>query len=326
MNSSEDFLFSKVGQRKVSPFIGQELLYDYMTEQLDPERKKAVEEHIKENRDVQNEIKKIRNGIDYVLQLSETQVSEALLEKAKQPTTYLQIILQKIRFDDWPPVARMGLEACLVAFGITAFAVIIPWNNLINIKWGSPQVVLSEIDKQLAKKPQAETEVGAKEQISFPDEGSGRETAKTTATTLKVVDNSTPPEKPKEEIPVKQTSPPEKSKEIAAKAATAVAPAKEAKVAGFLYRGAIKMTNPKAVAPKIVEKISALGARKAGNVELGWSKGTGAYYHFTMPESKYEEMLEIFKAYGQLKIQKEKHERLMPDGIIRLIIEAEEKR
>lgn len=306
MNSSDDEdFFSKVGQRKISSFIGQELLYDYMTDQLDPERKKAVEEFIKEKPEAQIEIKKIQNGIQYLSLLAETQVSEALRKKINQPTSYFQVLLQKIHFDDWPPPARMGLEACLVAFGITAFAVFIPWNRMIDVKWRSPQVILSEIDKRLVKKPLEEAEVGAKEQFSFPDEGSGSEVAKTTTTTLLVV---TPP------------SPPVQEKPVVAKQASV-----EPKATGFLYRGTIRMTNPKVVAAKIVEKISALGARKAGNVELGWSKGSGAYFHFTLPESKYEETLEIFKEYGELKIQKEKHERVMPDGIIRLIIDAEEK-
>ncbi len=311
MSSNEDMSFSKIGQRKISSFVGQEMLYDYMTNQLDPERKKAVEEYLKENREAQTEIQKIQNGINYTLLLAKTQVSEALREKVKQPTSYFQAILQKIHFDDWPPPARMGLEACLVAIGISAFAVLIPWNRLIDIKWQSSQVILSEIDKQLINKPQKETEVGVKEQLSFPDEGSGSEIVKVTTTTIPLVSEATLPPEPKS---------------VATVAVIAKQASVETKATGFLYRGSISMTNPKVVAVKIVEKITALGARKAGNVELGWSKGSGAYFHFTMPESKYEETLEIFKDYGDLKIQKEKHERVMPDGIIRLIIDAEEKK
>lgn len=312
MNTNNGIPFSKMGQRKISSFVGQELLYDYVTDQLDFERKKAVKAYLNENEAAQTEIQKIQNGIKYSQLLAKTQISEVLREKVKQPTSYFQAILQRIHFADWPPPARMGLEACLVACGITAFAVLIPWSRFWDIKWQSSQVVLSEIDNQLATKTPKETEVGAKEQFSFPDEGSGSEAVKVTTTTLKPAEEAMPTAST-EPIPV-----------------TAVATAKqvsaEPKATGFLYRGTISMTNPKVVAVKIVEKITALGARKAGNVELGWSKGSGAYFHFTMPETKYDETLETFKDYGELKIQKEKHERVMPDGIIRLIIDAEEKK
>jgi hypothetical protein len=95
---------------------------------------------------------------------------------------------------------------------------------------------------------------------------------------------------------------------------------------GYLYRGIIQITNAKAAATKLVEKVTSLGGRKAGEVELGWSKGSGAYFHFTMPESNYQQMTEAFKEYGQLKISKERHERIMPEGIVRVIITVDEKK
>ncbi len=51
-----------------------------------------------------------------------------------------------------------------------------------------------------------------------------------------------------------------------------------------------------------------------------------AYFHFTMPENNYQQMTDAFKEYGQLKIAKEKHERIMPEGIVRVIITVDEKK
>jgi len=73
-------------------------------------------------------------------------------------------------------------------------------------------------------------------------------------------------------------------------------------------------------------KVQELGGRKAGQVELGWFKGDSSYFHFTMPESRYEELQEFFKEYGQLSIQQEAHERVMPEGIRRIIITVYEKK
>ncbi|PIS10710.1 MAG: hypothetical protein COT73_07910 [Bdellovibrio sp. CG10_big_fil_rev_8_21_14_0_10_47_8] len=129
-------------------------------------------------------------------------------------------------------------------------------------------------------------------------------------------------------------SPTEKSaKENNAAAVPPIPPADEDKTTaadskrqGFLYRGSIEITNVQAVTPKLVDKVSELGGRKAGNVELGWSRGSGAYFHLTIPELKYEELKAAFSQYGELKITKEKHDRVMPEGIIRIIITVEEKK
>jgi hypothetical protein len=94
---------------------------------------------------------------------------------------------------------------------------------------------------------------------------------------------------------------------------------------GFLYRSYIKLSNIDASTAKIREKIIQLGGRKAGSVELGWRKGKGSYFHFTMPEKNYDQLVQMIEEYAGkgVKIQKDKHDRVMPDGVIRFIIEAE---
>jgi hypothetical protein len=116
--------------------------------------------------------------------------------------------------------------------------------------------------------------------------------------------------------------------EKAASTAVAVATASpDEKRQGELYRGVVAVTNVNATSQKLVEKIKELGGRKAGQVELGWNKnGDSAYFHFTMPASQYDELLAAIQEYGNLKIQKEKHERVMPEGIMRLIITVDEKK
>ncbi|MBX3016956.1 MAG: hypothetical protein KF767_03630 [Bdellovibrionaceae bacterium] len=109
-------------------------------------------------------------------------------------------------------------------------------------------------------------------------------------------------------------------------AATAPKPQDPVAFRGFLYRGRLQVTNVEAVTPKLVEFVNTAGGRKAGQVDLGWQKGQGSYFHFTIPEAKYEELEAFFREYGTLVISKERHERVMPEGIIRLIVEVEEKK
>ncbi len=317
-----DFFYSKKGQRKIDSFVGKELLYDFVSGKLDAERLKAMKEFLAADNSAKADLQKMQDGLNYISQLAGTQISDSLKEKVSTPTNYTQLLLQKLRFEDWPAGLRMGIEATIVALGISVLAVLIPWHKLMDLKFGSPEVVLTEVDKGFVEKPVGEAVTTAKEDLVYPDDGAPTTTLKTvaevappipvtttTTTTLRVAENKTKPSAP---APA----------ELAATASIAGSEKRQ----GELYRGVVAVTNVQAVTPKLVEKVLELGGRKAGQVDLGWNKsGKSSYFHFTMPAGRYDELLLVFKEYGLLKIQKEKHERIMPEGIMRLIITVDEK-
>jgi hypothetical protein len=74
------------------------------------------------------------------------------------------------------------------------------------------------------------------------------------------------------------------------------------------------------LSPKIVVQIKELGAEKAGEVELGWKRGTGRYFHFAIPEANEARLLEVLRAYGPVRISKDVHPRVMPAGQLRFIL------
>ncbi len=330
----EKKFFSKKGERKVTSFIGQELLYDYMSGKLDKERIKAVEEYLQHNRESQNDIHKIQVGLDYTELMSQTKVSDALLQKIQIPDNYVENVVNKLKIEQWPAPVKMGVEASLIAIAVTIIAVLIPWNKILESSSQPSNVTLTEINKSpLPQQGEDAPPVAAKRQdgeVQFQDEVSTKETK----TKTKTEEDKAPPTTVKT---VAQVAAPQNTPlpPATAKPATAVAAvstpesttenSENKKSMGFLYRGTIKITNAKAINSKLVEGLNALGGRKAGNVELGWAKGSSFYFHFTIPESKYQDLLSIFKDYGTLHISKEKHDRVMPDGIIRLIIDVEEE-
>lgn len=301
-----------------------------MTGLLDEERKKAVEEYIQQNKEVQNDIQKIQNGMNYLDILAQTKVSEALLEKVKQPSSALDNLLLKMKFQEWSPGFRLGIEASLVAIGVVIVALVLPWQRIFDFKIQTSDLVLSEITKKFESKNPAEAEISSKEEssdkadISFPDEVAGAAavvaaqstTTSTTSTTVRAIAQN----------PVAPAAGVASATAVTTTSTTIPAVAAETKRVGYLYRGTIGITNAKAATAKLVEKLNSLGARKAGNVELGWSKGPGSYFHFTMPESGYQEMTAAFQEYGALSIAKERHERVMPEGIVRVIITVDEKK
>lgn len=305
-------LFTRKNKREMSSFLGQELLYDYLTHQLDSSRKQSVEEFIKESKEAQQDLIKMMNGIQYSERLSETVISEPIIEKINEPSNYMAVLLRKTNFSNWPLSFRWGLEALLVSAIVVLILVLAPWEKAVRNNWFSEDshLTLAEVEHQKQSSAEKLKELEKTETPQFDDEE-----LKPEVTQAKKSDTSKDPVKP-----VSGTT--------RAGSAVATAPTAEEnkKVAeGFLYRGVLDATNLEMVGPKIKDKIIELGGRKAGEVELGWQKTAGsAYFHFTIPEAKYQDLNAFLNTYGKINLIKEKHPRIMPDGIIRLIITVNE--
>lgn len=313
-------IFSKKDKREISPFIGHELLYDYLCGSLDGDRKKAVEDHVKFSRDAQLDLNKIENGQTYADQLSNTVVSQPIIEQISTPVTYLSVLMQKSHFDKWPQGLKWGLEALVVVAFIVTVLSITPWQKVMQLGLfsDSKEVVLAEVSKNESAIQKVD------DKPEFVDEGVKEGAAPVVAASPAPAQSPTVTPTPVAEVkptPAAKPSPtptPAKATEVAAATATSAS-------GGFLYRGDIAVTNVLSVGPKITDKIIELGGRKAGSVELGWQKTpTSMYYHFTIPEAKYQDLLTFMETYGKPKLGKEKHPRVMPDGIIRLILTVDE--
>ena len=313
----------------MTPFVGRELLYDYIRGDLEPERRAAVEKLISENRDLKSEVEKIREGLRYAEEFSQTHISAPLAESIRTPSTYFQGLLMKTKFMDWPDGIKFGIEGVIIAVGALVIILFIPWGKIS--LWTAPSkkspIVLTEVAKSHSADPDsqgtAEAEAELNKNLLFDDEVKPSDSKAVVAKVeeKKKVAVATPP-------PAKTQAKTEKSPEADADAdknLSAVAP-DSGKKQGFLYRGILTVTNVTAVTPKLVEFIAANGGRKAGEVELGWKKGSGSYFHFTIPDAKYKELLDHVNEYGKINISKEPHPRVMPDGIVRVIITVEEKK
>lgn len=119
--------------------------------------------------------------------------------------------------------------------------------------------------------------------------------------------------------PVKPTVAEKKVVVVAAK--PTVAPAKPQ---GVLFRMNMKVSNIESKADQVTDKILSLGGKKAGRVRLGWRKETGNYYHFSIPENKKAELTKTLGELGPVRIYSHPHERVMPEGDIRIILFIED--
>lgn len=335
---------SQYKKRKVSSFLAQEMLYDYLMNRLDSERRTAVEAELKNNLENQKSLAQMKQALNYIEKINRVEVSPEFLEDMTDSSNYISILLKKTQFDKWPSGVKWSIEALVVLFGIVLFLVVVPWDQALKMTLlpKDKEVILAEITKDPSEGKNINlAEVEKKETPQFQDDE--KKTPPEVLTEKQdvaavVVKNETKENK-NEPLQAQTTAAtqnvtvktPEKTPAPAPKestdAAVGAAEDSEKKSAGFLYRGQLQVTNVEMNSPKITEKIIELGGRKAGEVDIGWKKSdTTYYYHFTLPEAKYSELIAFLSEYAKTELTKEKHPRVMPDGIIRLIITLDEKK
>lgn len=313
MESREERLpLSKRGRRELSAFFAREMLADFARDRLDDDRREALKKYLLQDASARADLDRIRAGATYAAKLSKTTVLPAILERIDEPETYLSVLLKKTNYERWPITVKWGLEAAMVLAIFMTFLVAIPWDRAL--KFGlSPrgrEIVLAEVQHPRTGE--------------FGDADAGFGTAPEVP---KVPSEADAPAGPASTVAA--SAPPSAVPAAPAKTApTAVPPAAGAKAKateGSLYRGVLRIPDLSLDANRITEKITELGGRKAGEVELGWRRtNNSVYYHFSMPETKYEALLKFLEDTGDLRIAKEPHPRVMPSGLIRLIITVEE--
>lgn len=301
------FEYSKYQKRRMTSFFGLGHLFNYYEKKLDPEREKLVEDFVRFSRDAQLELELYQLGDDYLNQIRQAIPSEQFIVEAKRSNSYLHNLIQKSQYPFWPSGVRWGLESVVVIALIVLTISILPWDQILYLSKGGVgrEILLVELKKS-DMQPLKGLEMSAPD---FQDEG------------IEKVD----PQKAEsdQEKSVEDIKPAQPPVTLAKKELPAGIP--EVLAGGYLYRGTLTVTGLTSTSPKIKERIETLGGRKAGEVSLGWSRSpTSHYYHFTIPDAKYPELMSYLDQFGKLKISREKHPRVMPGGILRLIVTVEE--
>ncbi len=328
-------------KRKVSSFLAHEMLFDYLTDRLDPERRTAVENELKTDVENQKALAEMQKALNYIEKINRVEIEQDLLESMSESSNYISIMLKKTQFDKWPSSVKWSIEALIVVLGVVLFLVVVPWDQALKMTLlpKEKEVILAEISKDPTTKSNINlAEIEKKEVPQFQDEEkkTSTDSADEKATSKVNVATTTPKETStssnagnlaKVDAPAEPTNSTAGTNTAKENSTSAAAEDTEKKSAGFLYRGHLDVTNVEMNSPKITEKIIELGGRKAGEVDIGWKKSdTTYYYHFTLPEAKYDDLIEFFSGYTETELKKEKHPRVMPDGIIRLIITVDEKK
>lgn len=322
--------------RQLSLFHAKGMTYDYLLKKLDSERSAAYEKALKNYPELSVHYSVMKHGLWSAQKLKECRANENFKIQMNPEKDEIHLIVEKLKADHWPKSLRFGFETAIVGLGIISICLVIPWQKVTNLQWTkSSAIVLNETTHTKMSQRDYDTDNGTVA-AEVPEVDEGLVAAHTSVKekpaekAAAVADKKIEPivtkpvvaeTKTQEKINIQTNTKAEDKQNESSVAAATIKPGGE----GALYRGTLHVVNVGATNTKLVDKLTALGGRKAGDVPLGWRKGSGAYFHFTIPESKYNESVKYFEQFGVLKIKKEKHERVMPEGIMRVIISVEEK-
>ena len=348
--SDEKDTQKKIRRRKLTPFLCQEMLFDYALDLLDADRKAAVEEFLKNDQECRAILEGVHAAIAYTQNLGRTRINSEVKTHLRDAENAVSLGRKYTSWREWPETLRWSITALAISFVVAGFVAIVPWHKLPS--WKSKNaanvVELAELSRTGDGHSDTPPET-ADNETDASDQGSGDEEMgdvvaaappppalhKPEVVPPKILAQATPAPTPIERGKTAPTPGPTATVAVAATAATPSTSAvsdtddspspskKEAKPKGFVYRAFMNIGNLEDIGPKIADHIVELGGEKAGEVELGWKRGTGRYYHFSLPEDSEEKLLEKLRAYGPVRISKDPHGRVMPQGQVRFILWVE---
>ena len=321
-------------RRELNEFFAREFFYDFITGDLDPIRMEAMNGLIKENPQVEADLKKFEEVVNYCEELSKTQLNEKIYHEIVATESMLSKILRYVRYDSVPYYLRWVVEGLGISLATAAIAMLIPWSQVFELL---PSVKMKPVVKpapkviaknemtpvetpreklvrdlvfnkfegdiiypvgfqylRLSQRVVANNQLESLETQAFTSDFGYKPLKKFDLPEIKEVKVAKIEEKPKEET--------------------------QSVLKGHIHRAFMELSELSTVTPALVEQIEGLGGEKAGRVRLGWKKPTGSYFHFKMPEKNYENLLESLRSFGPVRIYKDPHWRVMPEGQIRIIL------
>lgn len=356
---SQSIRLLKYREKLKSSYFSQEKLLEFYKKELPTEDMSIIESDLSNSLTLRQELDDLIEGQKFVQSLKGIELTEMMKAKVQQaqPQPLAINISQRLDLSQWSAGVRRSSMIVAGALAVVIVMLMVPWSDIYDqiMQKQTSQIVLIETSRVKSDLDLSTYEQQEKPEFSDEKDVEPVVESKTPETTVAVNTAPTPTPAPTTPTPAptQATPPPPAAKDVpvakndqpVVKPAPAPqpgvktppvqpAPAPTPEVAattaasptvGYLYRGHFSISNLQDTEPKITEKIKELGGRKAGDVALGWKKTPQlAYYHFTIPENKLNELTQFLSLYGQPGIVKEKHPRVMPEGIIRLIIEIEE--
>ena len=92
--------------RKMSTFLCQEMMYDYVLGRLDQERRKDLEKYLETDPVAQRSFRAIQSGLQYCHSLQEVSVDEQLIVRLGEAESVASITRRYMKWMNWPDTLR----------------------------------------------------------------------------------------------------------------------------------------------------------------------------------------------------------------------------
>jgi anti-sigma factor RsiW len=323
----------EVKHKKMTRFLCQELLYEYVSGVLDTRRQEDVREHLAECKESQRELEKLKKGLAFSQQASHLQVSPKLHQALLNFEPQWQKQLREWTLWSSERGWKMLPYAFITLTIVLGLVVAKPWK-----RQEAPEITLAE---QLQKEPDMIAQDQGKPvaaPVTTPEDATKPAPVEAkpaeiplaadvaVAASAVMINTTSPNVLPKPEVaqlartqPSTQKAP--KPTEIINEPGEERSKEPISGMRGWLTRGEIDVNDFSNSWQAIRDKIIALNGKVAGSVELGWLRRPDqAYFHFTLPESNYSELELYLSTFGPVRFSKERHPRVMPEGQIRIIL------
>jgi hypothetical protein len=297
--------------QELSCFFVRELFPLKSEGTLDSARKKKIESHLATCKECKSYYDKLEKARTTIMALAGTKPTAAMIDYLKAEHHFWIDSIKRLGWSSWPATLKWAVELSLVTVGLILTVHYFPWLGLARTVQNM--------------RPQAPVVVAASTPVPEP-EVTPVVTAATAIPGLVTVAQATaaPQVVAANPKPVSESS---KDEEENSQTAGVVPNEAEQKMAGFVWRGSLKVEELNDdLAQRVTKVITDLGGTKAGQVELGYHQGQQRYYHFILPEENYEKFLSVLNEEGIVQLTKERHPRVIRSGHMRIIMTVEESK
>lgn len=336
----------------LSKFICGELVYDYLTGKLEPNRREVFLSFLKDDVELKKKLDKQKNALRYVGELKKVELSAEYLEhlnnthklqlgdfedKLEVPKIEEEVeSIKEVTKTEEPEgrfwernrelmkVLRRSSEAFGLALVVFAIVKILPPEYFEKGFWFSESEVIFQDDSlTVGESSKAETDVA----FETAQDEEAEEVDSKAAEQIAKLDNL---RKAKDLVPKnsKMETPKPEPKKLAGAATAKQEPEEKTPAKAteyYLYRSVVYVNDMESVSAEFLKLIEAAGAEKAGKVKLGWEKPKARYFHFHIAEKEKENIVQFFTNKAEFKLNKITHWRKTPDNKIRIIVEIRQQ-
>ena len=265
---------------KLTRFLTQELLFEYISGSLHPARHRLVDEFLSEDKESQRELLNLSKGLEYAHEISRMQVSAALNEALLNFEPVWKKRLRAWSLWSW----RRGWRLLPYAFGSAAV--------ILGLAVAKPWAHRSDSEVTLAEQTHVEPRSLEKVLPQTPP-----------------VETRAPTAVPSEPTAASPHASPVNKPANAAAGSTTLRRA-EVRVADFAKSWPLIRDKILALEGKAAGNVDLGWLRRRDE----------SYFHFEVPEAHFDEFERFLGTFGPVQIRREKSSRMMPPGQIRIIL------